>query len=35
LLGWISPASPRALASVAPGRFVARQARRGVKTVGV
>ena len=35
LLGWIPPASPRALASVAPDRFIERQARRGVKKIGV
>ena len=34
MLGWITPASSRALKSVAPDRFIARQARRGVKKVG-
>jgi tRNA 5-methylaminomethyl-2-thiouridine biosynthesis bifunctional protein len=34
ILGWIAPASPQALKSVAPDRFIARQARRGVKKVG-
>ena len=34
ILGWIVPASTRALTSVAPDRFIARQARRGVKKVG-
>ena len=35
VLGWIPPASPRALASAAPDRFIERQARRGVKKIGV
>ena len=34
ILGWIAPASPRAMKSVAPDRFIARQARRGVKKIG-
>jgi tRNA 5-methylaminomethyl-2-thiouridine biosynthesis bifunctional protein len=34
VLGWIAPVSSRALKSVAPDRFIARQARRGVKKVG-
>ena len=35
VLGWIPPASPRALASAAPDRFIERQARRGAKKIGV
>jgi glycine/D-amino acid oxidase-like deaminating enzyme len=34
VLGWIAPVSSRALKSVAPERFIARQARRGIKKVG-
>lgn len=35
IVGWIAPVSQRALNAVAPGRFVSRQARRGVKVVGL
>lgn len=34
LLGWVPPVSRRVLACVEPRRFIARQARRGVKIVG-
>ena len=34
LLGWIPPVSSKAMTSVAPARFITRQARRGVKTIG-
>ncbi len=34
IMGWVPPVSPRALASIDPRRFIARQARRGVKVVG-
>ena len=34
LLGWIAPVSERVETSLSPQRFIARQARRGVKHVG-
>jgi tRNA 5-methylaminomethyl-2-thiouridine biosynthesis bifunctional protein len=35
IVGWIAPVSQRALDAVDPRRFVSRQARRGVKVVGL
>ena len=35
IMGWIAPVSERALNAVDPRRFVSRQARRGVKVVGL
>jgi tRNA 5-methylaminomethyl-2-thiouridine biosynthesis bifunctional protein len=34
IMGWVPPVSARVLAALAPTRFIARQARRGVKVVG-
>ncbi|NCF44998.1 MAG: tRNA (5-methylaminomethyl-2-thiouridine)(34)-methyltransferase MnmD [Proteobacteria bacterium] len=34
VMGWVPPVSARVLAALAPTRFIARQARRGVKVVG-
>ena len=34
LLGWIAPVSQRVETNLSPQRFIARQARRGVKHVG-
>lgn len=34
IMGWVPPLSARAMAGIAPQRFIARQARRGVKRVG-